>query len=517
MYTATWHTTLLSPKRNFREINTMEKGFIAIDLGAESGRAVVGVLNDGVVQLEEVHRFPHEIIHLPTGMHWDVTGLWREILSGLESAAKWAAAQNVKLLSVGVDTWGVDWALVSASGELAGLPHAYRDPRNDGAFDCVVKKLGVDAIYGATGIQLLALNSLYSLFAQCQASPETVESADQLLFMPDLFHYWLSGRRSVEATVASTSQMADCRTGGWETGMLDQLGIPARLLNATSPPGTTLGPILPKVAELTGLSPSVQVVLPPAHDTASAIAAVPAEPGNNWCYLSSGTWSLLGAELPTPCTTAEAQAAMFTNELGMGGRFRFLKNITGLWMVQECRRDLERQGQAFDYEQLTELAAAAKPFRTLVDPGDAAFQTPGNMQKKICDFAVKTDQTTPRTPGQFVRCCLESLALTYRRTLASLEQVLNHQFEILHIVGGGGQNILLNQMAADATGKRVKVGPFEATAIGNILTQALAAGAVADLEELRNVVAASSNVKTYRPEEPTAWESAEQRFTQLST
>jgi len=335
--------------------------------------------------------------------------------------------------------------------------------------------------------------------------------------MPDLFHYWLSGKRSVEATIASTSQMIDCQTGTWATKMLDRLGIPTSLLEPSTPPGTTLGPILREVSEVTGLSSEVQVVLPPAHDTASAIAAVPAEANSQWCYLSSGTWSLLGAELPKACATAEAQAAMFTNELGIGGQVRFLKNIIGLWMVQECRRDWIRQGESYDYRQLTELASAAEPFRTLVDTSDAAFQTPGNMLQKISEFASNSGQPIPDSAGQFIRCCLESLALTYRRTLTVLETILNCQFDVLHIVGGGGQNSLLNQMAADATGKTTRVGPFEATATGNILTQALATGALADLDELRSVVAASCELQTFRPENTLAWDQVVPRFEKLST
>ncbi len=490
----------------------MANGYVAIDLGAESGRAVVGVLNSAGLRLEVVHRFPHEILQLPSGLHWDITGLWREIVQGLRAAGEWAAENSITLISVGVDTWGVDWALLSQSGELIALPHAYRDPRNSEAFDKVVKKLGVGEIYRATGIQLLSLNTLYSFSALQQASPEIVDASDQLLFLPDLFHYWLSGKRSVEATIASTSQMVDCQSGDWAKSILSELKIPARLLGPITPPGNSLGSLLPELATTTGLSTEVQVVLPPTHDTASAVAAVPALPNSSWCYLSSGTWSLLGAEIDEACVSEAAQAAMFTNELGMGGRIRFLKNITGLWMVQECRRDLQRQGENYDYARLTNLAAEAEPFRTLVDAGNAPFQVPGDMLKKIADFALQTDQPVPDSPGQFIRCCLESLALKYRNTLRALEDILERQFDTLHIVGGGGQNALLNQMTADATGKQVVVGPYEATATGNILTQALAAGALANLDELRAVVASSSELQTLEPENSTAWEEAEQRL-----
>ena len=493
----------------------MALGYLAVDLGAESGRVIAGVIRDGRVELEEIHRFMHQIIPLQSGLHWDITGLWREIGSGLQKAGAWARQHDVDVASVGVDTWGVDWAVITRSGELAGLPHAYRDPRNEAAHNEVVDKLGVDQIYRVSGNQLLVFNTLFSLYAAAQASPELIEAADRLLFIPDLLHYWLSGKPAIEATIASTSQMIDCNTGGWAPELLEPLGIPDRLLQPTIPPGSDLGPILPEVARATGLSPEVRVVLPPSHDTASAVAAVPADPKTAWCYLSSGTWSLLGAELPKPCTNSAAQAAMFTNELGAEGRIRFLKNITGLWMVQECRRDLERKGETYDYAQLTQMAENAEPFRTLVDTRHGPFAAPGDMLQKIADFASATAQPVPENPGQFVRCCLESLALTYRTTLTTLEEVLQEEFDVLHVVGGGGQNRLLNQMAADATGKTVKVGPFEATALGNILTQAIAAGEIANLDASREVVAASTEIETYEPSGTEQWVQAGNRATEF--
>lgn len=490
----------------------MSAGYVAIDLGAESGRAIVGVLADGRITLAEVHRFPHEIVRLPSGLHWDVTGLWREICCGLKKSAQWAQANNVRLESVGVDAWGVDWALLDKSGELVGLPHAYRDPRNRAAYDRVVAQLGVDAIYRTTGIQLMAINSLYSFFAHWTDSRQACEAAEQLLFIPDLFHYWLSGKAVIEATIASTSQMVDCQTRHWATKLLEPLGLPTNLLGSILPPGTTVGPLRSEIAAETGLPVDLKVVAPGSHDTASAIAAVPAETGSNWCYLSSGTWSLLGAELDEPCVSADAQAAMFTNEYGVGDKIRFLKNITGLWLVQECRRDLQRQGQTFDYAELTQRASKAEGFRTLIDPAYPTFQTPGDMLQKIRQFAVDTDQPLPETPGQFIRCSLESLALVYRHTVDRLEAVLDRSFSVLHIVGGGGQNQLLNQMTADATGKTVCVGPYEATAVGNTLTQALAAGHVASLDELRGIVANSFNLATYAPVASDPWQTAYLRY-----
>jgi rhamnulokinase len=494
----------------------MSQAYIAIDLGAESGRVIVGVLDAGQLRLEEMHRFTHEPVWLPTGLHWDVTGIWREIVRGLRQAANWTSQNNVEPVSVGVDTWGVDWALVDKAGELVGLPHAYRDPRNEAAYEQVVAKLGAERIYQTTGIQFMSLNTLYSLYAHKLADPGALEAADRLLFMPDLWHYWLSGNLAVESTIASTSQMMDCRTGDWARPMLEELGFATRILGPILPPGTIVGHVRPALAADTGLPTELKVIAPGAHDTASAVAAVPAVEGTNWCYLSSGTWSLLGAELAEPRVSSAAQAAMFTNEKGVCGTTRFLKNIPGLWLVQETRRDLARQGQEFDYAELTRLAGESEPFRTLVDPAGASFQTPGDMLRKIAARARATEQPAPESPGQFVRACLESLALAYRDKLAMLESILDRRFDVLHVVGGGGKNALLCQMTADAIGRRVVVGPYEATASGNALVQALAAGDVGSLSDLRQIVARSFEVTTYEPKHIESWQAAHQRFTALT-
>jgi rhamnulokinase len=486
----------------------MIKAYIAIDLGAESGRVIVGSLADGRMRLEEIHRFAHEPVWLPTGLHWNITGIWREIVTGLRQAAAWARDNRVQLISVGVDTWGVDWALLDAAGELVGLPHAYRDPRNPPAYAQVLEELGAERIYQTSGIQFMSLNTLYSFYAHKQADPGAIEAADRLLFMPDLIHYWLSGEAVVEATIASTSQMVDCHTGKWARAMLADLGLPTDFLGPIVPPGHAIGPIRTQLAAGNDLPEDLHVVAPAAHDTASAVAAVPAVAGTNWCYLSSGTWSLLGAELDKPCVTREAQSAMFTNELGVNGTVRFLKNIPGLWLVQECRRDLARSGEKFDYDELTKLADDAEAFRTLVDPGHASFETPGRMREKISEFARATNQPPPESPGQFVRCCLEGLAQTYREKLTAMEAILDRTFDVIHIVGGGGKNRLLCQMTADATGRRVVVGPYEATALGNALVQAMSAGDVRDLAELREIVARSFELMTYEPRNTAEWEAA---------
>jgi rhamnulokinase len=332
--------------------------------------------------------------------------------------------------------------------------------------------------------------------------------------MPDLFHYWLSGTMVNESTIASTSQMVNCKTGKWATSLVEQLKMPADILGKLSPPGTQVGTILPEVVAETGLPEELMVVAAGSHDTASAVAAVPAQ-GDDWCYLSSGTWSLLGAELDEPCVSAAAQEAMFTNERGVGGKIRFLRNIAGLWLVQQCRRELAKQGQDFDYAELTKQASQAESFRTLIDPSYGPFQTPGVMLDKIRQFALDSSQPAPETPGQFIRCCLESLALAYRQTLLLLEDILGRRFATIHIVGGGGQNLLLNQMTAEATDRTVRVGPYEATATGNTLTQAMVAGDVNDLDELRQIASNSFDLQVYSPQAPAPWLAAYERFLEL--
>jgi rhamnulokinase len=372
----------------------------------------------------------------------------------------------------------------------------------------VLAQLGRRQIYFATGIQLMPNNTLYSLYAQHLADPSLLETATDLLFIPDLLNYWLSGQRAVEATIASTSQLLDVRTRTWCGGLLDELGLPRHFLSqSVVEPGTVLGPLRREVAERVSLPTDTMVVAPATHDTASAVVAVPAstEPTNNWCYLSSGTWSLLGCELPSPCITAASECSGFTNELGYGSTVRFLKNIGGLWLVQECRREWQQQGHDLSYSELTRQAAAAAPFRTVIDATNSGLQSPGQMLDKINHLATAAGQPSPRTPGEYVRCCLESLALAYRDALQSMQRVLGCQFDVIHIVGGGARNDLLNQMTASATGLPVVAGPSEATALGNALVQALATGAIRSWQEARQVVLHSFETQMFHPHDHPAW------------
>ncbi|MBI4881695.1 MAG: rhamnulokinase [Planctomycetes bacterium] len=495
----------------------LKKAYLALDLGAESGRAILVILAGDRLQLRELHRFPNTPCLLPTGLHWDVCGLWAHALEGVRRAVTVAAAEHLELVSVGVDTWGVDYGLVGRSGELLGLPYCYRDERNLPAFEKAMATLGADALYQATGIQFMALNTLFQLVAQNDSEPALLRHAERLLFMPDLLHHFFTGERVVESSIASTSQMTDPRTGRWVMPLLQRLGLPTQMLGETVPSGTPIGPLLPRVAAQVGADSSLRVIAPAAHDTASAVAAVPAGEDTSWCYISSGTWSLLGAELDRPCITAAAQAIPFTNEGGVAGTTRFLKNITGLWLVQECRRQLDHQGESFDYGTLTELAAAAESFRTLIDTAHPPFLTPGDMPAKIRAFAQVSHQPEPADPGMLVRCCLESLALAYRHTLVQMEHALGRTFDVVHIVGGGSRNRLLNQMAANAMGRRVLVGPAEATAIGNGLVQALGARHVSDTSHMRRIVRESFAPEVLEPRDAAAWDGAYRRFRDLLT
>ena len=493
----------------------MNNAYLAFDLGAESGRAMLGVLESGKLTLEEVHRFPNKLQPLDDGLHWDIDGLWNNLVEGLKKAGETAASRGLQIVSLGVDTWGVDYGLIDAEGKLVIQPFAYRDERNPPAMDKAVKLVGEKRLYEVTGIQFMALNTLYQLVAQKDADPSVLDRAERLLFTPDLMHYLFTGKAVNEATIASTSQMLDPRTGQWATELLEALDLPTHFLGEIVPAGTVIGTIKPEIAEQAGVSAEIRVIAPAAHDTASAVAAVPADPETNWCYLSSGTWSLMGAELNEPLINERARAEPFTNEGGVNNTIRFLKNISGLWLVQECRRDFERRGKDYDYEQLTEMAREAEPFETLVDPDYEPFASPGDMLTKIDQFAEMTKQRVPDREGDYIRCCLESLALTYRRTLASLERVLDREFGVIHIVGGGTRNELLNQMTADATGKLVVAGPAEATAAGNVLTQAMGAGKLQTIREIRQTVGDSFDPKVYEPGDVPEWSAAYERYQQV--
>jgi len=474
-----------------------EKVYLAVDLGAESGRVMAGLWNGHKLRLEEIHRFPNGGVYLGETFRWDVLRLWAEIQNGLALAGK---KYGKKIVSVGADTWGVDFVLLNRQDEILGQPYHYRDARTNGMMERAFKKVSRAEIFKQSGLQFMQFNSLYQLLAWQKQSPAMLEAADSLLFMPDFLHWAMCGAKRVEFTNGSTSQFLHPLTGNWSLSLLKKLGLPTHFLPKIVSPGTTLGTFRKSLGERTGLA-GVKVVAPPTHDTASAVAAIPTAhtAKTNWAYLSSGTWSLMGVEVQKPVLTSRALAFNMTNEGGIDGTYRLLKNIMGLWLVQQCKRSFENAGRKYDYIQLAALAAKAKPLRSLVNLNDPRFLNPPDMPKAIQDFCRETKQPVPRTEGELVRCAYESLALKYRETLGALEELTGEKIEVIHIVGGGSQNKFLNQFAADACERPVIAGPVEATALGNLLTQVRADGELGSLAEMREVVRASSEVQHYEP------------------
>ncbi len=479
----------------------MSTAHLAVDLGASSGRVIVGILEHGAsrLRMEEVHRFEHLPCSTPAGPVWDLTGIWHQIIKGLSKGNAWCTKNGLELSSIGVDAWGVDWSLVGDSGELLSLPHCYRDPQNEDACRMVLEKVGgKEKLYARNGIQLMAINTLFQVAARFEKEPGLFAVSSRMLFVPDLLHFWLSGEKANERTIASTSGMLNIQTGDWDLELMAKLGLPTRMLGPIIEPGTALGNLRPDVAKLAGIEHDVQVIVPTSHDTSAAVTAIPVNKDNrNWAYLSSGTWSLLGAELNRPFVSPQSCAAPFTNELGIGGTVRFLKNIAGLWLLQELRREWELKGDSISFAELAEHARNADPFRTLIDPNDPRFASPGDMAKKVRAYAEETGQPEPETIGDLARCCLDSLALCYRDTIELLESTLSTKIEVLHIVGGGAKNQLLNELTALAMKRPVICGPIEATAIGNLLVQALGCGEISNVQQLRNTVSNSVKLEQF--------------------
>jgi rhamnulokinase len=483
--------------------------FVAIDFGAESGRAMLGVLADSRLTLAEKHRFANPHGRLAGHLHWDVLAQWEQIKAGLRLAAGGEALDGV-----GVDTWGVDFALLGRGGELLGNPYMYRDGRTDGIMERTFARVSRREIFQATGLQFMQLNTLFQLLAMQEARSSALAAAQTLLLMADLFHYLLSGVCRSEYSIASTTQMLDPLRRTWATDLLARLDLPTHILTPIVPAGTVLGPLAADVAAECGV-PACPVIAPASHDTASAVAAVPAEAGTDWCYISSGTWSLMGVELAEPVVTDKSLAYNYTNEGGLGGTIRFLKNIMGLWPLQECRRAWQAQGVELSYAEIARAAAAAPPLRALINLEHPPLLSPGDMPGKIARYCLQTGQQPPADHGAMARAIFESLALTYRRTIEGLEDILGRRIGLIHIVGGGSQNLLLNQMTADACARPVLAGPVEATAAGNVLVQALAAGHLPDRAAIRQVVRESFPVQRFDPRDTQPFEAAYARFCEL--
>jgi len=486
----------------------MSSHYLAFDLGAESGRAILGRLHDGVLDITEVCRFPNEPLHETSSLRWDIRRLWSEMRRAF------TLVPVDRLDGIGVDTWGVDFALVDQSGELIENPFHYRDSRTEGIMEEVCKLIGREEIYARTGIQFLPFNTLYQLYAACRATSQSIAAADKFLTIPDLLNYWLTGVQTCEYTNASTTQFLDARTRSWAVDLLARLNLPARLLPPIVHPGSILGPLQASVSAGFAGTP---VVAPACHDTGSAFAAVSASKTS--AILSSGTWSLLGAELSAPVISPEACRQNFTNEGGICGTIRFLKNIAGLWLLQSCRRSWAASGFNSSYEDLLSAAAAGGErlaFRPVFDPDHPSLLHPDDMPSAIAKLCAQTGQPAPDAAPAFTRAILECLALKYRAVLESLENLTGIRFEEIRIIGGGSKNRLLNQFTADATGRRVVAGPAEATAIGNLAMQMLATGAVSSLAAARKTIDRSFPLERFEPHSPDRWDSVFRRFQHYS-
>lgn len=471
----------------------MTSRYLAIDLGAESGRAVLAELHNHAIAITELHRFPNGPVQLPNGLYWDALRLFGEICEGIRRADRAATALD----GIGIDAWGVDFGLFGPDGALLDNPRHYRDPRTRDIPKEVFKIIASAEIFRQTGVQFLNINSLYQLYATYRNSPHILEAVSKLLFIPDVFNYFLTGTFASERTIASTSQFYNPITKTFATDMLRRLGIHAGFLGCLCEPGTELGPILPYAAECCALNHDVMVYATASHDTASAVASVPASGDCNWCYISSGTWSLMGVEIDDPIINDASFQANFTNEVGISGKIRFLKNIPGLWILQECRRAWAREGQEYSYDELMERAEAAKALDSLLDLDE--FTSPGDYPNQIREYCRKTGQEVPADDGSVVRVILQSIAARYKVVLSMLENITRKQIEVIHIVGGGSLNRLLNQLTADFTGRQVIAGPAEATAVGNALVQAMAAGEVSSLYDLRAIVRQSFALEEFTP------------------
>ncbi|KRE49632.1 rhamnulokinase [Paenibacillus sp. Soil522] len=481
---------------------------LAYDLGASSGRALLGRLNDGKIEVEELHRFPNDPVLACDRLQWDILRLLHELKQGLLKVKH----RGIKLDSIAIDSWAVDFGLIGSNGELLGNPYHYRDHHTDGVMEEVVEKLASLRIFERTGIQFLPFNTIYQLAALKKADSPLLRDAKHFLMIPDLLRYFLTGEMFNEFSNATTTQLYNPVTGSWDEELIRAIGISPDLFGKVVQPGAKAGSLRPSLCEELSID-SVPVYAVAEHDTGSAVAAVPAL-DRSFAYLSCGTWSLMGTEVEEPVINELAQQLNFTNEGGAYHTFRLLKNIMGLWILQECRRSWERAGISYTFPELVKLADEVKPFTVFIDPDDPLFLHPGDMPARIAEYCVRTGQTAPEDAGAIVRCILESLALKYRSVLELTEQLSGKTFGGLHMVGGGIQNTLLCKWTANAIGKPVWAGPVEGSAIGNMIVQWIASGKLADIWEARKVIRESFPVDVYEPEQREAWENAYGLFKQ---
>ncbi len=472
-----------------------ERKFIAFDIGAESGRCVAAILNDNKILLDEVYRFPTHNIKYEHGFNWDILAIYKEIIIGLKNAGKKFGSA---FESIGIDTWAVDYVLIDAEGRILGYPYHYRDDRTEFMMEKAFQIFPAEKIYGIAGIQFAKFNTLFQLLSEKNRKINFLNFADKMLLIPDFLNYLLTGKKKSEFTNASTTSLVDLQTKNWSWELLDTFNFSRKIFPEIVPSGTVLGTLLPSIAEQTGLSKNVSVIAVASHDTASAVVSVPAL-SNNWAYLSSGTWSLIGIELEEPIVTRQAMEYNFTNEGGYNNSIRFLKNIVGLWPLQECRRDWQEKLQSYSYPELVSMANDYGSAHAWIDLNDKRFLKSGKMPEKILQYLTETGQTVKEDPGYISRVILESLAFSYKFAIDEIKIVSGRKINILHAVGGGIKNELLMQLTADALNCNVIAGPVEGAALGNIGAQAITSGAFRDIHELRQVTASSFKLKTFQP------------------
>ncbi len=487
------------------------KHFVAFDIGATSGRTILGTFDGTSLQLKELTRFRNGILPVGEHFYWNIFSLYEHLCDGLKAAA----AEHVEICSIGIDTWGVDFAFVGEDGSFVGLPYAYRDPHTCGMPDTFFAEIMPrEQVYALTGIQIMDFNSLYQLYAMRRDNSSSLAAAHQLLFIPDALSYLLTGKMVTEYTIASTSQLLNPRTRQIEPALMKALGLKPDLFPKLVMPGTPIGRLSPRIAEACGIG-TIPVIAVAGHDTASAVAAVPAA-GEGFAYLSSGTWSLMGIEVREPIIDNRTICYNFTNEGGVEGTTRLLKNITGMWILEQCLKRWSSQGNSYTYPQLVAMAEEIAPFGAIIDPDDSSFANPDDMPQAIAAYCRRTGQIAPDSHAAIVRTIFESLALKYRYVLDRLRELAPFEIDSLHVIGGGSKNALLNQFTADAIGIPVTAGPCEATAIGNVMMQAKAAGCVGSLQQMRDAIRRGVDTERFEPQHTTAWNEAYTRFLEIA-
>ena len=490
---------------------------LAIDLGASGGRVLAGQILEKGIAVEEVHRFTNGGLHVGKRLVWNLIGLWQEIVEGLNKAA---SKYGSRVQSVGADTWGVDYVLLDRNDDLVGPCFCYRDSRTQGMMDVAFERMSRQDIFRHTGLQFMEINTAYQLLSmRCENSP-LLDIAERFLMVPDFLHWQLSGEKCNEFTNASTTQLLNPETCDWSDEVIAALDLPRGIFSQPLQPGTSLGKLTAATCNATQLHSEVEVILPATHDTGSAVLAVPAstfaQSSPDWCYISCGTWSLMGVELARPLLNDACQLFNFTNEGGVQGSVRLLKNISGLWIVQQCRAQWKREGHDWSWDRLTQLADQSPSMVSLIDTDDSIFAAPDNMPEAIREYCRRTGQPTPQSEGEIIRCALESLALRYRMVLGYLEQLVGNQLSTIHMVGGGVQNRLLCQLAADACGRSVVAGPVEATAIGNIMMQAVGTGQLSSIQQARDLVRGAADIMRYEPRPHGHWDTGFEKLKMLT-